>query len=378
MDDVIAGAVAMFKNENIVMRLNEKKKRKVPAMPTGLAPLDLALGIGGIPKGRIIEVFGPESSGKTTLICHMIAKAQRDEKAWAWIGDMEHAIDPEWLEKIGVNMDKLLISQPDSGEECLDLCEYMVSTGVIDIAVVDSVAALVPRKELEGESGEAVIGLQARLMSQAMRKLTSKVSRKGCNVFFTNQIREKIGVTWGSPETTSGGRALKFFASIRIDIRKTANEKEGEDNVVGSIHKLKIVKNKVAPPFKICELMLDYDRGFDMVANLFYPAVDKGIIEKKGNTFSLGDIVLGVGQKKAIKGLRELGTDKINEIYKEVIGKVVKIEKGEFEEVKDKIAKLEKKLLETEDEEAKKKLEIRIDKLKNGDVSDEDKEEAVA
>jgi recombination protein RecA len=227
---------------------------------------------------------------------------------------MEHALDPSWAETLGVDMDKLLISQPDNGEQCLDLAMYMIKTGVIDMIIIDSVSALVPQKELEGESGDAIIGLQARLMSQAMRRMSPSISKTKCIAIFINQIREKIGITWGSNETTSGGRALKFFAGIRVDIRKTGNEKDG-DEVIGSSHKIKIIKNKVAPPFKICEAMLNFKSGFDFVENLFDTAVGQGIISKSGNSYSYEEKLLGGSRNKAIRGLREFDKAILDEIY---------------------------------------------------------------
>lgn len=369
IDDVIDGARAKFENEAIVMRLTDKKKLKIPAQSTGVPQLDIALGIRGLPKGRIIEIFGPESSGKTTLVLKTIATAQRDG-AWAWYGDMEHALDPEWCEKNGVDLDKLLISQPNNGEECLDLAQYMVMTGVIDIIVVDSVSALVPQKELEGESGEAVIGLQARMMSQAMRKLSPRISKTSSIAIFINQIREKIGVKFGSPETTSGGRALKFFSSVRIDIRRTGSygsddEKEGNDVL------MKIVKNKCAPPFKKCEASIGFDHGFDYGANLLEAGIIKGVFSKSGNTYYHNDIKLGVGKDKSAKYLNELENEKKKELYKEVVGgKSKPVENKEIEltpELKERLAKYEKKLLEADNEEDKKKYQDKIERIKAGE-----------
>ena len=324
IDEIMEGARKLIGSEAAVMRMGDKKKLKVPAQRTGLPQLDLALGVKGIPKGRIVEIFGPASSGKTTLSLTIAAQAQK-KNGWVWIGDMEHALDPEWAEKLGVDMDKLLISQPDNGEQALDLANYLVKTGVVDITVIDSVAALVPRKELEGESGDSVMGLQARLMSQAMRKMSPAVSKTGCIAIFINQIREKIGVVYGSPETTPGGRALKFYAGIRLDIRRTGNEKDGEE-IVGSSHKIKVIKNKVAPPFKICEAMLNFENGFDFVENLFDTGVGQEIIMKKGNTYTYEDKVLGVSRNKAIKGLREYSKEDLDEIYDLILVDKVKVE----------------------------------------------------
>ena len=313
IDEIMEGARKLIGSEAAVMRMGDKKKLKVPAQRTGLPQLDLALGVKGMPKGRIVEIFGPASSGKTTLSLTIAAQAQK-KNGWVWIGDMEHALDPEWAEKLGVDMDKLLISQPDNGEQCLDLGMYMIKTGVIDLIIIDSVSALVPKRELEGESGDAVIGLQARLMSQAMRKMSPSISKTKCIAIFINQIREKIGIKFGSPETVSGGRALKFFAGVRIDIRNTGNEKDGEE-IIGSSHKIKIVKNKVAPPFKICEAMLNFKSGFDLVENLFIAAVDKGIITKTGNTYAYENQRLGVGRSSSTKTLKSFDKVILDEIY---------------------------------------------------------------
>lgn len=372
IDEIIAGAETMFKTSNIVMRMNDKKKCKVPARPTGIPALDIALGVRGLPKGRIVEVFGPESSGKTTLVLKIIAQAQK-EGAWVWYGDMEQSLDPDWSERQGVNMDKLLLSQPDHGNQCLDLAQYMVRTGVIDIIVIDSVSALVPEAELNGESGDAVMGLQARMMSQAMRRLTPATSRTECTAIFINQIREKIGVMFGSPETTSGGRALKFFSSVRIDIRKTGIIGTKEE-VTGNMVKMKIVKNKVAPPFKICEALLSFEKGFDYGMNVLESGVDRDVIVKSGGWYNWGDTKLGHGKEAAVQELNNLSQEMQNKIYAEIVGGKPKESKPEdklSDELKEKLAKYQKKLLESITDEEKEKYQKRIDKILSGDMTEE-------
>lgn len=371
VDDVISDAEKVF-GARSVMRLTDKKKLKIPAQRTGVPQLDLALGVGGLPKGRIVEIYGPESSGKTTLAAKIIATAQK-EGAWVWYGDMEHALDPEWFEKIGVNMDKLLISQPDHGNQCLDMAQHMIKTGVIDIIVVDSVSALVPQAELNGESGDAVIGLQARMMSQSMRKLSPIVSRMQGIAIFINQIREKIGVMWGSPETTSGGRALKFFASVRIDIRRTGSVGE-KGNEIGNAVKMKVVKNKVAPPFKICEADLMFDSGFNLGQNLLYAGLTKGVFEKSGSWYNYGSERMGQGAAKAGEYIMSLGEEKVNELYTKIVGKTIAGEKKELtDEFTRRMEKYAKKLAESETDEDKAKWQRKIDKLKeNGEIESED------
>ena len=282
---------------------------------TGCLSLDVALGVGGIPKGRIIEVFGPESSGKTTLALHIVAEAQKAGGYAAFI-DAEHAMDPEYANNLGVNLDELLVSQPDSGEQSLEIAETLVRSGALDIIVVDSVAALVPRAELEGEMGDSHMGLQARLMSQALRKLTGTVSRSNTTVLFVNQIREKIGVMFGNPETTPGGRALKFYSSVRIDIRRITSLKEGSD-IVGNRTRVKIVKNKVAPPFKSTEFDIMYGKGISKAGDIIDLAIKGDIIEKTGAWFSYGEMKIGQGRENAKHYLEE------NEnVYTEIIKKV--------------------------------------------------------
>ena len=282
---------------------------------TGCLSLDVALGVGGIPRGRIIEVFGPESSGKTTLALHVVAEAQKAGGYAAFI-DAEHAMDPEYAKNLGVNLDELLVSQPDSGEQALEITETLVRSGALYIIVIDSVAALVPRAELEGEMGDSHMGLQARLMSQALRKLTGTVSRSNTTVLFVNQIREKIGVIFGNPETTPGGRALKFYSSIRLDIRRITSLKDGSD-IVGNRTRVKVVKNKVAPPFKNTEFDIMYGKGISKEGDIIDIALKGDIIEKTGAWFSYGDMKIGQGRENAKQYLAEN-----DEIYNEIIHKV--------------------------------------------------------
>jgi recombination protein RecA len=282
---------------------------------TGCLSLDVALGVGGVPKGRIIEVFGPESSGKTTLALHIVAEAQKAGGYAAFI-DAEHAMDPEYAKNLGVNLDELLVSQPDSGEQSLEIAETLVRSGALDIIVVDSVAALVPRAELEGEMGDSHMGLQARLMSQALRKLTGTVSRSNTTVLFVNQIREKIGVMFGNPETTPGGRALKFYSSVRMDIRRITSLKEGTD-IVGNRTRVKVVKNKVAPPFKTTEFDIMYGKGISREGDIIDLAIRGDIVEKTGAWFSYGEMKIGQGRENAKHYLQEN-----EDIYSEIIKKV--------------------------------------------------------
>jgi recombination protein RecA len=282
---------------------------------TGCLSLDVALGVGGIPRGRIIEVFGPEASGKTTLALHVVAEAQKTGGYAAFI-DAEHAMDPEYAKNLGINLDELLVSQPDSGEQALEIAETLVRSGALDIIVIDSVAALVPRAELEGDMGDSHMGLQARLMSQALRKLTGTVSRSNTTVLFVNQIREKIGVMFGNPETTPGGRALKFYSSVRIDIRRITSLKEGTD-IVGNRTRVKIVKNKVAPPFKSTEFDIMYGKGISKEGDILDLALKGDIIEKTGAWFSYDDMKIGQGRENAKHYLAEN-----DNLYSEIIQKV--------------------------------------------------------
>ena len=282
---------------------------------TGCLSLDVALGVGGIPRGRLIEVFGPESSGKTTLALHIVAEAQKAGGYAAFI-DAEHAMDPEYAKNLGVNLDELLVSQPDSGEQSLEITETLVRSGALAIIVIDSVAALVPRAELEGEMGDSHMGLQARLMSQALRKLTGTVSRSNTTVLFVNQIREKIGVMFGNPETTPGGRALKFYSSIRLEIRRITSLKDGSD-IVGNRTRVKVVKNKVAPPFKNTEFDIMYGKGISREGDIIDLALKGDIIEKTGAWFAYGDMKIGQGRENAKQFLADN-----DEIYNEIIHKV--------------------------------------------------------
>ncbi len=282
---------------------------------TGCFSLDIALGVGGVPKGRIVEIFGPESGGKTTLALHIIAEAQKAGGFAAFI-DAEHALDPEYAKKLGVDIDELLISQPDMGEQALEITETLVRSGALDLIVIDSVAALVPRAELEGEMGDAHMGLQARLMSQALRKLTGTVSKSNTCVIFINQIREKIGVMFGNPETTPGGRALKFYTSIRMDIRRITSIKEGTD-IIGNRTRVKVVKNKVAAPFKMTEFDIMYGKGISYIGDILDLAVKGDIIQKTGSWFSYGDIRIGQGRENA-KSYLEENPKELEKVLKEV------------------------------------------------------------
>ena len=286
-----------------IMKMSDQPVEEVETISTGSIGVDMALGIGGLPKGRIIEIYGPESSGKTTLAIHAIAEAQKKGGIAAFI-DAEHAFDPVYAQKLGVNVDDLFISQPDDGEQALAIAENLIRSGAVDIMVIDSVAALTPRSEIEGEMGDSKMGLHARLMSQALRKLTSIISKTGCCCIFINQLREKIGVMFGNPETTTGGNALKFYASVRIDIRRISQIKEG-DNVVGNRVKVKIVKNKVAPPFKTVEFDLIYGQGVSRSGEIIDMATDMNIIKKSGSWFSYGDTKLGQGRDAVKQRLQD-------------------------------------------------------------------------
>lgn len=298
-----------------IMRLGETTALNVETVSTGALPLDLALGVGGVPRGRIIEIYGPESSGKTTLALHIIAEAQKTGGIAAFI-DAEHALDPRYAENLGVNIDNLLISQPDSGEEALEIAEALVRSNAIDIIVIDSVAALVPKAELDGEMGDSHVGLQARLMSQAMRKLSGAISKTKTICIFINQIREKVGVMFGNPEVTPGGRALKFYASIRMEIRRSQSIKDGEDTI-GAETKVKIVKNKVAPPFKQATFDIMYGTGISASGCILDMGVDTGIVDKAGSWYSYGDLRLGQGRENAKRFLEE-NPDIMNEIDKKI------------------------------------------------------------
>jgi recombination protein RecA len=286
-----------------IMRLGQQKALEIATIPTGSLGLDIALGVGGLPRGRVIEIFGPESSGKTTLALHTVAEAQKIGGVSAFI-DAEHALDPIYARKLGVNLDNLLISQPDTGEQALEIADTLVRSGAVDVLVVDSVAALTPKSEIEGEMGEVQPGQQARLMSQALRKLTASISRSNTMVIFINQIRMKIGVMYGSPETTTGGNALKFYASVRLDIRRIGSIKERED-VVGNTTRVKVVKNKVAPPFKQVEFDIMYGEGVSKMGELIDLGVKAGIVEKSGAWFSYDSQRLGQGRENAKAFLKQ-------------------------------------------------------------------------
>tara|TARA_B100000315_G_scaffold255136_1_gene297739 strand:- start:788 stop:1810 length:1023 start_codon:yes stop_codon:yes gene_type:complete len=299
-----------------IMRLGDDHIQTLDnAISTGCLSLDVALGVGGIPRGRIIEIFGPESSGKTTLALHIVAEAQKAGGYAAFI-DAEHAVDPEYSNRLGINIDELLISQPDTGEQALEICETLVRSGALAVIVIDSVAALVPRAELEGDMGDAHVGLQARLMSQALRKLTGTVSRSNTTVIFINQIREKIGIMFGNPETTPGGRALKFYSSIRLDIRRITTIKDGSENV-GSRVRVKVVKNKVAPPFKMTEFDIMFGVGISYEGDILDLAVTGNIIEKSGAWYAYDDMKIGQGRENAKQFLAEN-----NDVRHEVINRV--------------------------------------------------------
>ena len=287
------------------MKLGQKQAMQIEAISSGSLGLDIALGIGGLPRGRIVEIYGPESSGKTTLALHAIAEAQKGGGTAAFV-DAEHALDPVYAKKLGVNIDELIVSQPDTGEQALEIVDTLVRSNAIDVLVVDSVAALVPRAEIEGEMGDSHVGLQARLMSQALRKLTGSISRSRCLVIFINQVRMKIGVMYGNPETTTGGNALKFYASVRLDIRRTGQIKD-RDDIVGNATRVKVVKNKVAPPFKQVEFDIMYGEGISKIGEILDLGVKAGIVEKSGSWFSYDSIRIGQGRENAKTYLREHG-----------------------------------------------------------------------
>ncbi|WP_373522598.1 recombinase RecA [Aquiflexum sp.] len=316
-----------------VMKLSDNTVQDIPAISTGSLGLDMALGIGGIPRGRVIEIYGPESSGKTTLSMHCIAEAQKAGGLAAFI-DAEHAFDKNYAEKLGIDIENLLISQPDNGEQALEIAEHLIRSGAIDIIVIDSVAALVPKGELEGEMGDSKMGLQARLMSQALRKLTGAINKTGCSCIFINQLRDKIGVMFGSPETTTGGNALKFYASVRLDIRRIGQIKEGADNILGNRTKVKVVKNKVAPPFKVVEFDIMYGQGISKVGEIIDIGVEFEIIKKAGSWFSYEGNKLGQG-RDAVKTLLLDNPELMEELeikIKERAGLGKKAEKGKASE----------------------------------------------
>lgn len=301
--DSVFGQIEKQFGKGSVMRLGDKSDVKIEAVPTGALSLDVALGIGGVPRGRIVEIYGPESSGKTTVALHIAAEAQKMGGVAAFI-DAEHALDPVYAEKLGVNIDDLIVSQPDTGEQALEITEQLCRSGAIDVIVVDSVAALVPKQEIEGLMGDAHVGLQARLMSQALRKLAGVVNRSNTIAIFINQLREKVGVLYGNPETTTGGRALKFYASVRLDVRRIETIK-GENGVTGNRTKVKVVKNKVAPPFKEAEFDIVYGEGISKISNIVDVAVDYDIIEKSGSWYSYDGTRLGQGKESAKQVLKD-------------------------------------------------------------------------
>ncbi|OUT98156.1 MAG: recombinase RecA [Flammeovirgaceae bacterium TMED32] len=303
-----------------IMKMSDEKVMDVPVISTGSIGLDLALGVGGIPKGRVIEVYGPESSGKTTLSMHCIAEAQKQGGLAAFI-DAEHAFDKSYAEKLGIDTENLLISQPDSGEQALEITEHLIRSGAIDIIVIDSVAALVPRAELEGEMGDSKMGLQARLMSQALRKLTGAISKSGCACIFINQLREKIGIMFGNPETTTGGNALKFYASVRLDIRRIGQIKESADNILGNRTKVKVVKNKIAPPFKVIEFDIMYGKGISKSGEILDLGVELEIIQKSGSWFSYDGNKLGQG-RDAVKLLLEDNVELMDDLERLIKEKI--------------------------------------------------------
>jgi len=329
---IVEAALEQIKSrfgDGSIMRLGEAKSTKVDAIPTGCLSLDIALGVGGVPRGRIIEVFGPEASGKTTLAQHIIAESQKRGGVVAFV-DAEHALDPDYAAKIGVNVKEMLISQPDTGEQALEIVETLVRSNAIDVVVVDSVAALVPQKEIEGDMGDSHMGLQARLMSQALRKLTGIVSKSKTLVIFINQTRMKIGVFFGNPETTTGGTALKFYSSVRIEVRRAAQIKQNE-KIIGNRVKVNIVKNKVAAPFRTCEFDIMYNEGISIAGDLLDIGVEYGIIKKNGNSYSFDEVKLGVGRENAKRFLR--ADAKLQSQIRKKILEEVELKKKQSEEV---------------------------------------------
>jgi recombination protein RecA len=309
--------------EGAIMKFGDTRKVDIDSVSTSCLSIDLALGIGGVPRGRIVEIYGPESSGKTTLAQHIVAEVQKTGGIAAFV-DAEHALDPDYAAKIGINVKEMLISQPDTGEQALEIVETLVRSNAVDVIVIDSVAALVPQKEIEGDMGDSHMGLQARLMSQALRKLTSAIAKSKTVVVFINQIRHKIGVFFGSPETTTGGNALKFYSSVRIEVRRSAQIKQG-DRIIGNRVKCKIVKNKVAAPFKNCEFDIMYNEGISIAGDLLDLGIRYEVINKSGNSYTYGDVKLGVGREKAKSSIKE--DKKMTRTIRKDILKMVKAEK---------------------------------------------------
>ncbi len=305
-EDAALSAIEQIRSrfgDGAIMKFGDVPRTNVDAISTGCLSLDIATGVGGVPRGRVIEVYGPESSGKTTLAQHIVAEVQKAGGIAAFV-DAEHALDPEYAAKIGVNVKEMLLSQPDSGEQALEIVETLVRSNAVDVVVVDSVAALVPQKEIEGEMGDQHMGLQARLMSQALRKLTAVIAKTKTVVIFINQIRNKIGVFFGNPETTTGGNALKFYCSVRIEVRRSAQIKQGE-KIIGNRVKVKVVKNKVAAPFRTCEFDIMYNEGISVSGDLIDLGVEHGVVKKNGNSYSFGDIKLGTGRETAKKTIKD-------------------------------------------------------------------------
>lgn len=302
LENTVASLTKRF-GEGVIMRLGDAAHMQVDSIPTGCLPLDIALGIGGLPRGRVIEIYGPESSGKTTLCQHVIAEAQKRGGICGFI-DMEHALDPAYAAKIGVNIDELYVSQPDTGEQALEIAEALIRSGTMDVVVIDSVAALVPRAEIEGEMGDSHMGLQARLMSQALRKMSGIIKQTDTMVIFTNQLRQKIGVMFGNPETTTGGNALKFYASVRLDIRRIQALKQHGD-IIGNRTRIKVKKNKVAPPFTECEFDIMYNEGVSRTGSVLDLAVDRELVQKRGAFFRYNDTLLGQGRENSKQFLAE-------------------------------------------------------------------------
>ena len=334
LDTVFSQIEKQF-GEGSLMKLGSDQVRKIPSISTGALSIDLALGIGGVPKGRVIEIYGPESSGKTTLSLHIAAEAQKAGGVAAFI-DAEHALDPIYASALGVDVDELLVSQPDTGEQALEIANMLIDSEGVDVVVIDSVAALVPQAEIDGEMGQSHVGLQARLMSQALRKLTSSINKTQTTVIFINQIREKIGVMWGSPETTSGGRALKFYASVRIDIRRIETLKIGAE-MIGNRVRAKIVKNKVAPPFKEAQFDIMFGQGISREGSLLDVGVDHGIVRKAGAWFTYDEIQLGQGKENSKRFLREnadIALQLETDVYK-AVGMIESDDAGEEETVED-------------------------------------------